>query len=226
MMIVMQCAASKRPDAGYLRNLDGKRVIFVAKPEATPPDRGVVYARPDDPADDGLTWRDKLVAYNQDPGANSLGLLPACELYQKDAYRKLSAKVGRSRFFILSAGWGLVAASFMVPYYDITFTAQAEAYKRRRKADLYDDFTMLPSGTHEPILFFGGKDYLPLFDRLTDGTLGPRIVFFNSATAPQIRNGRAVRFETSTRTNWHYECADAFLGGALDTDIKSAVDPT
>ena len=219
MIVVMQCAARKKPDSGHFKDHDGKHVVFVANPELAPPRVGVVYARPDDLTKEGLTWRDKLLAYNQKPEANPLGFLPACELYQNDVYRKISARVGYSRFFILSAGWGLVSASFLMPYYDITFTAQAEAYKRRRKADHYNDFTMLSAGTREPVLFLGGKDYLPLFDRLTNEILGPRIVFFNSATVPQIRNGRAVRFETSTRTNWHYKCAEELIDGNLDEKI-------
>lgn len=63
---------------------------------------------------------------------------------------------------------------------------------------------------------FGGKDYLPLFARLTNNVRSERIMFFNSAHAPQIDGGRAIRFQTTTRTNWHYECVDAFLSGALD----------
>lgn len=53
---------------------------------------------------------------------------------------------------------------------------------------------MLPSGTEEPIVFFGGKDYLPLFERLTNDVRAPRTVFFDSANAPQFRAGRAIRF--------------------------------
>ena len=31
---------------------------------------------------------------------------------------------------------------------------------------------MLPLGSDEPVLFLGGKDYLPLFERLTRGARG------------------------------------------------------
>lgn len=53
---------------------------------------------------------------------------------------------------------------------------------------------MLPSGTEEPIVFLGGKDYLPLFERLTNDVRAPRTVFFDSANAPQFRAARAIRF--------------------------------
>jgi hypothetical protein len=220
VIAIIQCAARKRPDAGYLRTRDGTRVLFVAEPEAAPLADSVIYARPDDTVD-GTTWRKQLLAYNRNPVGNPLGLLPAFELYQNEAYRKLAAKVGSEKLFILSAGWGLIGASFLTPYYDITFTAQADAYKRRRKNDRYHDLAMLPPDTEEPIVFFGGKDYLPLFDHLSSGVHAPRIVFFNSASAPRIGHARTIRFQTSTPTNWHYECVDAFLSGALDCEIGS-----
>jgi hypothetical protein len=194
-------------------------VLFVADPSAAPVQDGLLYARPDDIGECGLSWRDVLVAYNKSPGSNPLGLLPAFELYQNGAYRRLANKVGTQKLYILSAGWGLIGATFLTPLYDITFTAQAEPYKKRRKSDRYDDFSMLTQDEREPILFFGGKDYLPLFARLTGNVRSERIVFFNSAHAPQINRGRAIRFRTTTRTNWYYECVDVFLTGALDHAI-------
>src|SRR5262249_22101821 len=148
-------------------------------------------------------------------------LLPAFELYQNEAYRRLADKMGTQSLYILSAGWGLIGATFLTPSYDITFTAQADSYKKRRKNDRYNNLSMLPHDQQEPILFFGGKDYLPLFARLTGNVRSERTVFFNSAQAPQIDRGRAIRFQTTTRTNWHYECVDAFLSGALDHAIGS-----
>jgi len=38
-----------------------------------------------------------------------------------------------------------------------------DAYKRRRKADRYEDFRMLPEEMEDEIVFFGGKDYIALF---------------------------------------------------------------
>jgi hypothetical protein len=117
--------------------------------------------------------------------------------------------------FILSAGWGLIAADFLTPYYDITFSQSAEGYKRRRKSDRYDDFRMLPHDTDEDIVFFGGKDYLPLFCSLTSAIRTTKTVFYNSAQRPQVTGCALKRFDTTTRTNWHYECANAFLDGAV-----------
>ena len=65
MIVVMQCAKTKRAEAGRMRLADGQPVVFVAQPEFAPERPGFVYARPDDFADTGRTWREELVIYNQ-----------------------------------------------------------------------------------------------------------------------------------------------------------------
>ena len=110
----------------------------------------------------------------------------------------------------------MIKADFLTPYYDITFSQSAEPYKRRKKADRrYQDFRMLPDGTDEEMAFFGGKDYLPLFTKLTHGLQSKKTVFYNSMYPPQAPGCRLVRYETAKRMNWHYECANAFLTGAI-----------
>lgn len=94
----------------------------------------------------------------------------------------------------------------------IVASVSAEPYKRRRKGDLYRDLRMLPNDTDEPIVFFGGKDYLPLFCDLTKDVKAKRTVFYNSGYAPAAQGCALVRFVTTTRTNWHYECARNFNG--------------
>jgi hypothetical protein len=124
--------------------------------------------------------------------------------------------MGIDHVYILSAGWGLISAAFLTPYYDITFSQAGEAYKRRRHSDRYRDLQMLPKQTREPIVFFGGKDYLPLFATLTSSISTTKTVFYNSAQVPQMPGYVLRRFETRTRTNWHYECANAFVDGVID----------
>jgi hypothetical protein len=112
MIVVIQCAAIKRPNAGYVLTSDGRRVCFVANPSLAPPG-DVIYARPDDPSDIGATWRELLLQYNQSSAANPLRLARAFELYENAVYRRLAARVGIDNLYILSAGWGLIAASFL-----------------------------------------------------------------------------------------------------------------
>lgn len=212
MIVVIQCAASKQPNAGHFCADDCRRVLFVAQPAMAPPSDRTHYARPDDLSDADASWREELMRYNANPQDNPLGLLTAIALYTHPTYTRLAKKIDADRLFILSAGWGLLPASFLTPNYDITFSPQAEPYKRRLRTDPYRDFAPLPDDDNAPMVFFGGKAYVPLFARLTRTHRGPRTVFFNSPRPPDAPGCRLQRFVTTTRTNWHYECADAWLG--------------
>lgn len=216
MIAVIQCAAGKKPDAGHLRRLDGQKVMFVAHPSEAFNDGPHAYAQPDDVSDTGASWRTVLWEYNTDPGHNPLGLTPAWQLYENKVYGLLADHCGLERLYILSAGWGLIRADFLVPAYDITFSPNADRHKRRRKKDRYDDFCMLPYNSTEPIMFFGGKDYVRLFCTLSRGVKSPRTVWYNSGTAPSAPGCSLRRYQTTTRTNWHYECAKAFIAGRLE----------
>jgi hypothetical protein len=69
---------------------------------------------------------------------------------------------------------------------------------------------MLPSEPREQIAFFGGRDYVPLFASLTARTRAERVVIHNSSMQ-EIVGCSLHRFETSTRTNWHYEAVRAYI---------------
>ena len=87
------------------------------------------------------------------------------------AYRTLVNALGVNNVLILSAGWGLVAAHYLLPDYDITFSSSARgqhAYKRCKPTDKHRDFSMLPQDTAKHVFFFGDKDYLALFCTLTN----------------------------------------------------------
>lgn len=215
MIVVIQCAASKRSDAGCLVTRDGKPVHFVANTAAVPLDSDRVYARPDDLAEDGISWRDRLIKYNEDSDRNPLNLCPAFMLYKNKAYSRLVDRFGAEKVYILSAGWGLIRSDFLTPYYDITFSPSTITYKRRRQADQYSDFR-LPNDIDDEIWFFGGSDYRSLFCSLTSSVRATRTIFYNSTTRPQVVGCKLEHFQTTTRTNWHYECVNAFLGGALE----------
>jgi hypothetical protein len=218
MIVVIQCAAGKSHRAGCLRTASGKPVHFVADPHAAPANAALMYARPDDPSDWGGSWREVLLKYNEDPDDNPLDLSSAYMLYENRAYFWLVGRYNVTHVYILSAGWGLIRADFLTPYYDITFSPSAESYKRRRKTDHYDDFCMLPANTEDEIVFFGGKDYVPLFCSLTAGVRTKKTVFYNSAQPPRATGCALKRFNTTTRTNWHYECVNAFIEGSIDAE--------
>ena len=210
MIIVIQCAATKKPGAGYLISPDGKPVIFVTNPDEAPNNTSCLYARPDDRTENDRTWRDLLEAYNE-AEENPLGLYQAYYLYENQIYNRLVDRFDAKSVYILSAGWGLISASFLTPYYDITFSQSAEPYKRRRNRDRsYRDLCMLPADSGDEVIFFGGKDYVRLFCALTHAVKGVRRIFYN-AHPPHAPGCRLERFVTPTKTNWHYECAKRFL---------------
>lgn len=212
MIVVIQCAATKRFNAGTLQSERGGKVLFVAQPDRAPPVPGRLFARPDDPAGGGKSWRQALIQYNERED-NPFGLLRAFELYENGIYRTLVSRFGIENTFILSAGWGLIRSDFLTPLYDITFSSAVRGrapYKLRAKSDHYLDFCQLPEDSDQSIFFFGGKDYVPLFLSLTAKAKGERTIFYNSVAAPRAPGCALERFETRTRTNWHYECAGQF----------------
>lgn len=213
MKIVIQCAGSKSEGAGSFTLKDERRVIFVASPSAEPPPENSIYARPDDTIGDSHeTWREKLVAYNKEEAdKNPLNFLPAYKLYRNQIYQQLVSRFGKEKVFILSAGWGLIPAYFLIPAYDITFSASSDMLNRRKTNDHYNDFCLMDDD--DEIAFLGGKSYLPLFHTLTKGMSGKKVVFYNSKTPPDLlsSNIELIKFETSTRINWHYECAQSII---------------
>ena len=74
---------------------------------------------------------------------------------------------------------------------------------------------MLPGESTEPIVFFGGKDYVGLFCALTESVRGPRYIWFNSKSPPKAPGCQLRQFHTKTRINWHYECARAYIQGNI-----------
>ncbi|MCY4150484.1 MAG: hypothetical protein OXF73_14255 [Gammaproteobacteria bacterium] len=188
--------------------------MFVANPRLSPPNGNRIYARPDDFAPSGKSWREELIEYNRDPKGNPHGLLPAWKLYKNLAYKTLADHVGRDRLYILSAGWGLIPSDFLTPKYDITFSKarNVERYKRRSLRDEYQDIP-LPDGISDPIVFFGGRDYIPLFCKLTTGAKGPRTIYY-AGTTPDV-SGCKLKSFGKPYTNWQYQCARKFVEGRI-----------
>lgn len=211
MIVVIQCAGGKRKKAGHLEDA-GRKVLFVADPASAPQSDSVIYKRPDGAASSGRSYRDVLEDYNRNQREdNPLGLFPAWKLYKNDAYRALKKHFGIDSLYILSAGWGLVAGKYLLPKYDVTFSASVEGYQRRRKRDRgYRDFAMLPTTTSKHVVFLGEEDYVRHFCRLTDG-VARRTVVFNDHTPPP--HAPRCRLRPYRPLRWHYECAKKLVSG-------------
>lgn len=215
MIIVIQCAKSKLDNAGTLCAQDGRTVRFVAHPELAPYDGHSIYVRPDDQCDRGGSWRQQVSDYNKDPGTNPLNLLPAYQLYRNKVYRELAAKYGLHNVFILSAGWGLIAADFLIPDYDITLNARADVLTRRRMRDKYRDFCMLSNDRDDEIVLFASQSYLPLFVSILQSAANPVTVFYASGTPP-VKHGWTLRkYDARSLYTWPYDCAADYSRGNL-----------
>ena len=223
--VVIQCAASKNPDAGFWKH-EGKNVKFVAQPNQCSRSNSFLYYRPDDSIPGAnKTWRQKLEEYNQEykqTGRNSFNLCEAYKLYKNPVYSELVERLQKENVFILSAGWGLIKSDFLLPYYDITFSSSADVCKRRKKSDEYRDFNQLVDEKLEEddfIYFFGGQDYLPLYYCLTQNLLCKKVIYHRST---RIRICQAegyeyiqYRREGIAIEKWHYKCAEDFMEGKL-----------
>lgn len=214
MIVVIVCADKKDPRAPYMLTKKGRRVMFVADPKnAQPRETSIIYRHPDDDARAGQSWREKLLKYNRkcqsDPSGNTFELLAAWQLYAHPIYSKLVCKFGNENVFILSAGWGLISSDFFTPNYNITFSqnaAKKKPWALEQKHDYSKYPVMLPEGTSKPVVFLGGKEYIPFFCSLTKNIKSERIVFYNSAKEPPAPGCTLSLFETTTLTNWYYEC--------------------
>lgn len=65
------------------------------------------------------------------------------------------------------------------------------------------------------MIFFGGKDYVPLFCKLTGDITSNRTIFYNANEPPEAPGCVLERYPTTTKTNWHYQCVNAFLEGRI-----------
>lgn len=214
MKIVIQCAGTKN-SGGYWQTKKGKPVLFVAHPEKNPPEFDGIYASPDDVSDSNVPWRELVWNYNKRRQKNPFNLYPAHRLYKNPAYLGLVNKFGVDNVYILSAGWGLIRSDFLTPNYDITFQTQSDPCQRRRKQDTYMDFCMLPKNIKDTIIYLGGKDYIPLFCKLTGDMPCKKIILHNLELPPQHEGFILQRYFTNTKTNWHYPCAQEIIVGSF-----------
>ena len=217
MIVVIQSSPDRQSHAGQFKNRKCQPVLFVADPAQAPDDVAVCHARPDTLSNFCIPWRKLVASYNAHPRNNPLGLLPAYKLYRDEIYTMLTEQLGAEQVFILSSGWGLIPSSFLTPDYDITFDAKAEAYRRRKPTDDYDDFCMLPKRSDEDLYFFGDRNCLKLFCKLTQAHRGARIVFHPKASPPEAPGCQLRPFDSDEQDGWHRACAEEFLAAVSET---------
>jgi len=217
MKVVIRCCSRKLDGAGRLTNDRGDPFDFVAHPAListlNSSDR---FARPDDQREPSRqeSWREYLIRSTAN-GQNPDRLVRAGDLYTPPAYRAIVNSYGWENVFILSAGWGLVRSDFLLPMYDITFSAAAEQCNRRKTRDEYQDFNHLLDivlSHDEPVHFFGGNDYLQLYYTMIENIDANHIIHYAKGGGITQRDKYSYfKYRDRSFTNWHYSCVLDFI---------------
>lgn len=210
MKIVISCSNSKNGENLIYKN---KEISFVSSPI----EENKNQFNPDDKIpNENRTWRDYVNSQENNK------LLESYKLYRPNIYNSLYEKYG-SNLYILSAGWGIINSEFKIPKYDITFSKRANNTSQRKTNDNYQDFNHLKNiDSSEKILFLGGIDYLKMFYNLTKDLPNEKVIFYKNENIhhkfPFLRDEslfNLFKYETNTRTNWHYECANHLMNNNL-----------
>jgi hypothetical protein len=211
--IPVLCCSSKKNKGFFLYKKQS--IKFVASPIKAPGD-GCIYYRPDDiiPGEN-KTWRD-LVLEQKEPD-----LVPAYLLYcPPDVYHGLYRKF-RNRFYILSAGWGIIRADFKIPAYDITYSTAQKVPNHARRTNNYGwkDINHLKEDAADfkedpTVILFAGSDYVHPFCKMTESIQNrKKIILFNSKKFKEGKEGdfEYKQYRTNTKTNWHIEAAKRLM---------------
>jgi hypothetical protein len=205
---VLCCSGGKTVNQFFY---NGKQIKFVASP-VNAPHNSALYCMPDDRIPNtGETWRDLVMKQEHD------GLIPAYQLYWHEVYRKLFRVYGE-RFYIFSAGWGIVRSTFKLPCYDITFSNApgVEIWAKRTPAMRWNDFNHLKEDAacfdgNAKIILFAGTGYVEPFCRMTSGIANTKIITHKAANPARYSGFEYCHCNTKAVTNWFYEAVENFL---------------
>jgi tetratricopeptide (TPR) repeat protein len=206
LVFVICCSGSKTKD-NFIYNSNSQSVKFVASPEKAPCD-GALYCRPDDKiSGTDKTWRDLVLEQNHPD------LVKAYCLYKNNVYRGLHKTF--ERFYIFSAGWGIIRSDFMLPAYNITF-ANAPEWEKRKKDMQWNDFNHLKDDAAnfapgDKIMLLAGSGYIGHFCDMTKSISNKKIIIHKGPDIPESDGFEYRHYETPRRTNWFYEVAENFI---------------
>jgi hypothetical protein len=209
---VLVCSSRKTKDWFSYK---GQAVKFAAAPQKAPKD-AFTYYRPDDQIPgENRTWRDLVLEQNYP------GLVPAYRLYSRDIYRDFYREFD-NRFYILSAGWGIIRASFKIPAYNITYSTAPKTPEHARRTDDcgWKDINHLKKDCEgldgdSKIILFAGSDYAPHFCAMTESIRYRKKIVYNSEKARRMSEQwpdfEYAPFQTPNKSSWVYEAAGNFL---------------
>ena len=170
--------------------------------------------RPNDLINDLNMTRLEYILGNQN-------LIPfmAFQLYDKPYYSLMRDAFGE-RFFIQSAGFGIVRSNLKLPYYNITFNGNEKKSKRfynKGENEYFDLNQILDTGiNNEDIVFLGSRNYLEQFIKLTSRMPNRKIIFYyGNLNINQFQNldnsfvfVQYKPINSQNKRTWHYELAN------------------
>jgi hypothetical protein len=187
---------------------------------------GVVFHKPDDRIPgETRTWRDLVLEQKE------CDLVSAYRLYSPpispDIYKDFYGKF-KNRFYIFSAGWGIIRANFKLPDYNITYSTAPNMpeYARRRDNIGWNDINHLKEDSvkfnrDSVIILFVGSDSVPPFCGMTKSIPYEKKILYNGEKGRKVTEtmrgqGFVQRFDyeeyqTDQKTNWHYKAAREFI---------------
>jgi hypothetical protein len=191
--------------------------------------------RPDDFAyGSEQTWRN-IIEQNQHNG--NIPFM-AYQLYTENVYLMLREFFG-DRFFIQSAGFGIIRSNYRLPKYNITFSSNVNDANNLRNylpngGDGYLDFNHLDELDNklEDIVYVGGKSYVKQFIELTRDLPNRKVIFYIGNPIPlnNLNEGDNFIFHQyypanpNQRTNWHYGLARDLAHGHI-ASLHSQITP-
>jgi hypothetical protein len=208
---VLVCSGPKTKDGFCYK---GQAVKFAASPQTAPRDEFAYYKPDDSIPGQNKTWRNLVVNGQNDP---ELDLVPAYLLYSPDIYRDFYKKFG-SRFYILSAGWGVIRADFKIPAYDITYSTGPNVPKHAKRNDNYgwkdinhlkEDSVKFDSDSE--VILFASSTYVSPFCDMAQSIPYKKKILYRSQKITQRQGFVYEYYQTNRRTNWYYEAAGKFL---------------
>lgn len=225
MKVVIQCAGNKDEQSSTIcRN--GNELIFVANPSI-----GTNQCSPWQNINgaNGATWIECLRSFNDGipqalPDGITWGMgfpTNAINLYSNAIYQRLAATIGAQNVYILSAGYGLVRGTDVIPKYNITFSSGAKVPRNAR----ITPNVRVPLGTlrsniegDDPIHLFLTPKYisywLNAFKHNID--LNRLVLHWRSVQSfPDMwrNNGGEIMHDITAKLNWQYIAANQFLDG-------------
>lgn len=130
----------------------------------------------------------------------------------------------KENLYILSAGWGLVNATYRLPEYDITFSNSKNNYNQRKyKDNSFYDYNQLNLESDEDIVFIGSDSYIKSFLNLTIGTRNRKIIYHYGNQPDYIlpdntfiyREYNTENYNTIPKRTWYLELAYKFADGLI-----------